>query len=71
MAEQYLRVLSELVFLKRGQKGVREAAREAGVSPATLSRVENGHPPSLENFRRLCLWLKVSPAEIFEEDDDA
>lgn len=48
----------------RAGRGVRVVAREIGVSPATLSRVERGYMPDLETFGRICRWLKVDPAEV-------
>lgn len=33
-----------------------------GVSPATLSRVENGKVPDLETFSKVCRWLGEDPA---------
>ena len=45
----------------RAGRGVREVAREIGISPATLSRVENGRVPDLETFQKICSWLKVDP----------
>ena len=35
--------LKTLVLEKRGASGVRAAAAEVGISPATFSRIENGH----------------------------
>ena len=49
---------------KRGELGVRAAAKEIGTSPATLSRVERGHLPDLETFGKLCRWLEIDPAEM-------
>lgn len=46
----------------RAGKGIREAAKEVGVSPSTLSRVENGHIPDLETYRKICIWLNEDPA---------
>lgn len=40
-------------------KGIREVAREIGISPATLSRVENGSTPHVEAFRRILDWLDM------------
>jgi transcriptional regulator with XRE-family HTH domain len=37
---------------------------EAGVTPATYSRVENGHMPDLKNFASLCKWLGRDPREF-------
>lgn len=48
---------------RRAGKGVREAAREAEVSPATLSRIENGNVPDLETFSKICKWLGDDPAQ--------
>lgn len=53
-----------LLTAKRGGRGVRAAALEAGVSSSTYSRVENGHMPDLETFARLCRWLERDPADF-------
>lgn len=45
----------------RANKTLREAAREIGVSPATLMRVESGRVPDVETFGKLCGWLRVDP----------
>lgn len=37
--------------------GIRAAATEIGVSHPTLSRIERGHLPDLENYQRICRWL--------------
>jgi transcriptional regulator with XRE-family HTH domain len=57
---------SNLLSEKRGEKGVREFARELGISPATLSRIERGKLPDLETFEKLCSALKIDPAEMLE-----
>lgn len=54
--------LAERIQEKRAGKGVREAASEVGVSPATLSRIENGKIPDLETFGKVCRWLGEDPA---------
>ena len=59
-----LDTLGILILEKRGEMGVRAAAKEIGISPATLSRVENGHLPDLENFRLICKWINVDPNQI-------
>jgi transcriptional regulator with XRE-family HTH domain len=53
--------LSIRVREKRGGLGIREAAEQAKVSPATLSRVETGKMPDLDTFTKLCTWLEVDP----------
>ena len=60
--------LGQLVVDKRGKLGLRATAAKIGISPATLSRVENGHLPDLENFRKICRWLRVDPSELLGFD---
>lgn len=61
--------LSKLLIEKRGDRGVREFAREIGISAATLSRVERGKLPDIETFGKLCSVLKLDPAEILEIEE--
>lgn len=57
---------SKLLSEKRAEKGVREFARELGISPATLSRIERGKLPDLETFEKICSVLRIDPAEILD-----
>src|ERR1700744_5443972 len=59
-----------LLAKKRGSRGVRAAALDAGVSPATYSRVENGHMPDLQTFASLCKWLDRDPREFLGMETD-
>ena len=63
-----LKSLGALVAKRRGGLGIRAAAAKIGISPATLSRVENGQLPDLENFGKICRWLKIDPAAILGLD---
>lgn len=45
-------------------QGYREAAKECGISPATMLRVAAGRRPDLDTFLKLCVWLGKSPNEI-------
>jgi transcriptional regulator with XRE-family HTH domain len=56
--------LAQDIAMKRGTVGVRAAARDAGISPATLSRIENGHVPDLETFEKICQWLGKDPSRF-------
>ena len=56
--------LGRLVSVKRAGRGIRAAAADVGTSPATLSRVENGHMPDLETFAKICRWLEKDPREF-------
>jgi len=44
--------------------GKREAAREIGISAATLMRLEEGRLPDLETFAKVCEWLGADPSEF-------
>lgn len=56
--------LGAMVKQKRGTRGIREVAKEIGVSTATLSRIENGKLPDIETFSKACKWLGVDGGEI-------
>jgi transcriptional regulator with XRE-family HTH domain len=60
-----------LLTAKRGSRGVRAAALEAGVSTATFSRVENGYMPDLQTFAKLCTWLQRDPREFLGMESSA
>lgn len=51
--------IGRLVLEKRGERGVRAVAKEIGISHATLSRVERGFLPDLENYEKICTWLGI------------
>lgn len=38
--------------------GVRDAAREIGLSPTTYSRIENGKPMDVPTLEKLVAWLR-------------
>ena len=63
-----LKSLGRLVAQKRGKVGLRATARAIGLSPATLSRVENGQLPDLANFTKICQWLELDPANLLGFD---
>lgn len=45
--------------------GLREVSTKIKVSAATLSRLENGTTPEIENLLKICGWLGESPSEFF------
>lgn len=58
-------LLSSMVRAHRNEKVLRDAAREiGGISPSTLSRIEQGHIPDVETFIKVCQWLG-EPTETF------
>ena len=71
MPQHSLDTLGLLVADKRGRHGIRATAAKIGISPATLSRVENGHLPDLENFQKICRWLKVDPSVVLGFDAES
>lgn len=50
----------------RGQS-LRSAAADIGVSFNVLARVERGHLPDLDNYRRIVRWLGKTPDEFDDE----
>ena len=66
MGSRRLGQIGALLRERRGALGVRQAAREIGVSAATLSRIENGKQPDLDTFAKLCRWLEVSPSAFLD-----
>ena len=68
--------LGQNVSRKRGSMGIRAAAAEIGISPATLSRIERGHVPDVKTLAKICDWLGVEPGrylgtpEIIKNHDD-
>lgn len=56
-----LATLGNQVKKHRGNKTLRDAAKEIGIGPATLMRVEAGRVPDLDTFGKMCKWLKVDP----------
>lgn len=63
--------LANLVRSKRGNRGLRETAKEIGnVSPSTISRVENGKTPDMDTFLALCDWLEVLPTELINNTEE-
>jgi len=51
--------LGRLLKERRGDQGVRAIAKEIGISHGTLSRVERGFLPDLENYQKICRWLGI------------
>lgn len=51
--------LPVLVKHTRNRKNLnlRDAAQESNVPFNVLSRIENGKPPSIENFRKILIWI--------------
>jgi transcriptional regulator with XRE-family HTH domain len=64
MSKLSVQALGRKLLEKRGGRGIREVAREIGVSSATLSRVERGHLPDLDTFSKVCKWLGVDPGQV-------
>jgi transcriptional regulator with XRE-family HTH domain len=63
-------LLSQMIKDKRGNIGLRDAAKEIGqISATTLSRLENEHLPDIETYAKVCAWLNV-PTNFFHETTD-
>jgi DNA-binding phage protein len=42
---------------KTSERGLRQVAKETGVSAATLSRMQRGRTPDLHSFLQVCKWM--------------
>jgi transcriptional regulator with XRE-family HTH domain len=73
MPRKPLESLGSVVRTRRGQRKLREAAREIGIGTATLMRVEGGRIPDVETFGKICRWLQIDPGRFlgFEPKPDA
>jgi transcriptional regulator with XRE-family HTH domain len=58
--------LGRLIFDERTKRGlgIRAAAREVGISHATLARVEKGFLPDLENYEKIRKWLGITDMPV-------
>jgi len=61
MPNPTLATLGNQVKKQRGNKTLRDAAKEIGIGAATLMRVEAGRVPDLDTFGKICKWLNVDP----------
>ncbi len=50
------------------EKGIREAAAEIGISPTTLSRIENGNVPDIQTFKKVCNWMGADPGAVLNSN---
>lgn len=57
MKELSIEHVANALVRKRGDRGIRAVAKEIGISPSTLSRIENSKMPDLKTFHRVCEWL--------------
>lgn len=69
MVETTLRIedLGKLLRERRRQErlNLRDAAAQIEISFNTLARIERGHIPDLDNFRRIVAWLGLPPERFF------
>lgn len=49
---------------KRGSMGIRAAAKEIGISPTTLSKVEKGHIPDQTTLKKICVWIGETASQF-------
>lgn len=49
--------LASAVINYRGNISIRVAAREIGISPTTLSRLEKGCEPDAKTLEKICAWM--------------
>ena len=54
-----IKYLGGEVRVKRGGSSIRTLAKHLGISPTTLSKIENGHIPDIKVLAVICDWLDV------------
>lgn len=64
MTKLAIQTLGRRVADKRGNRKVRETAKEIGITHSTLLRIEAGYLPDLETFRKVCKWLEIDPGTV-------
>lgn len=57
-------LFASMIRNKRGERGLRETARELNISPTTLSRLESENLPDVQTYIMICSWLGV-PTDYF------
>jgi transcriptional regulator with XRE-family HTH domain len=63
--------LAAVVKTKRGNRSLRDMAQAlSGMSPSTLSRIENEKMVDVQTFLRICDWLQVAPQEFIKNTDE-
>jgi transcriptional regulator with XRE-family HTH domain len=66
-----MELLTAYLKARRGEMGLREAVQQIGdISPATLSRIENGRVPDIEVFLRLCDWIGIPPETFLKRETE-
>lgn len=68
MTRRALSSLGKMVHERRGDRKLRETAKEITISPATLLRIENGRIPDVATFGKICHWLQIDPGEFLGFD---
>ena len=52
-----------------GQNSTREMSLALGQNPSYINRIENGKAlPSMQGFFSICDYLKITPAEFFNDE---
>ena len=64
MSRRALSSLGKMVEEKRGDRKLRETAKEIGISAATLLRIESGRIPDVATFGKVCRWLEIDPGDF-------
>lgn len=65
MAKISPKELGSLILRHRGSNGIRAAAKEIDISPATLSRIERGHVPDVSTLNKIFTWINLDPRDYF------
>ncbi len=70
--EEFSKAIRDKMFgemLKQDRRiGLREFAKEIGISAPTLSRIERGNIPDIETYFSICFWMKRSTNQFYNSN---
>jgi transcriptional regulator with XRE-family HTH domain len=69
MVTKSLHSLGAMVRKRRGERRLREVAKEIGISAPTLLRIEEGRIPDVATFGKVCKWLGIDPKSLLGIED--
>ena len=69
MATKSLHSLGAMVRKRRGERKLREVAKDIGISAPTLLRIEEEPFADVATFGKVCKWLGIDPKSLLGIED--
>jgi transcriptional regulator with XRE-family HTH domain len=48
----------------------KQAAEAVGLSAGTITAIERGSLPNMQNFLRICRWIGIKPSAFLDDEGD-